>query len=185
MDRLKKNASKEYPVKVRIPVALLGFFLFLAVFPTLFFWGGNLLDGWFKLPRGFTGAFFLPIGIVMVISGLILAVWSAYYHFFPGKGTQVPLMPGHKLLWCGPYRFCRNPMVLGMALAYTGLAFLLHSWGVMMINLGFQILNLLYLKLIEEKELEARYGDAYSQYKRATPFFWFRFSAPVNKKTAD
>ena len=75
--------------------------------------------------------------------------------------------------------------VLGMALAYTGLAFLLHSRGVMIINLGFQFLNLLYLKLIEEKELEARYGETYRQYKRETPFFWFRFSAPVNKKTAD
>ena len=159
-------------MRIRILVTFLGFLFFLLILPVLFYWGGRGLNNWLHLPNKWNGLAGIVTGTILSIVGILLAVWSAYYHVVLGKGTQVPFMPGHKLLNIGPYRFCRNPMVLGMTLAYTGLGLILQSPGVLLLNLIFLLLNLGYLKFVEEKELLTRYGQSYQHYKDDTPFFW-------------
>jgi len=71
----------------------------------------------------------------------------------------------------GPYAFCRNPMMLGELLYLTGLGLLLASPSFLALTwLAFFPVVVAYLKLVEEKELEARFGEAYLAYKRRVPF---------------
>ena len=56
------------------------------------------------------------------------------------------------------------------ATAYLGLSIYLGSVAAIGLVALFAGLLLLYVKVVEEKELEARFGDAYLQYKRNTPF---------------
>lgn len=87
----------------------------------------------------------------------------------------MPVMPTQKLVVIRPFTYCRNPMTLGTILAYLGVCVWIGSISAVVIVLIFTILLLLYVKLLEEKELEARFGAEYLEYKRNTPFILPRF----------
>ena len=80
------------------------------------------------------------------------------------------MMPTQKLLTTGPFRYCRNPMTLGTILAYGGLTIAAGTPAGLTIVILLASLLLLYLKLVEEKELAERFGDEYLAYKREVPF---------------
>ena len=67
-------------------------------------------------------------------------------------------------------------MTLGTALFYLGVAIGLGSLSALVLALIYPVGILVYLMLIEENELEARFGSEYAEYKRNTPFliphFW-------------
>jgi protein-S-isoprenylcysteine O-methyltransferase Ste14 len=84
-------------------------------------------------------------------------------------------MATQKLIIQPPYSFCRNPMALGAILMYLGVAVLFGSMGaVVLVLLGAGCL-LTYIKRIEEKEMEIRFGQEYLDYKKKTPFLIPRF----------
>ena len=58
---------------------------------------------------------------------------------------------------------------------YLGAAILFRSIGAVILVLLFAGLLLLYIKRVEEKEMELRFGDEYRSYKRQTPFLIPRF----------
>jgi len=87
-----------------------------------------------------------------------------------GRGTPVPIAPTKKLVTTGPYGLCRNPMTLGELLYLTGLALSLGSPSLLILTWAFLFpVVVAYLKLVEERELEARFGEALA-YKREVPF---------------
>ncbi len=62
-------------------------------------------------------------------------------------------------------------MFLGAMLFYFGIGFLLNSISFLLLLFPFILIPLiLYYKLIEESELEKRFGDEYVEYKKKTPF---------------
>ena len=61
-------------------------------------------------------------------------------------------------------------MALGTLLLYLGFAFILKLASMVFLTLLFFIFLFLFIKLWEEKELEARFGEEYRKYKRRTPF---------------
>lgn len=61
-------------------------------------------------------------------------------------------------------------MTLGTDLFYLGVAIWLGSFSAIRLSLIYPVGILIYIKLIEEKELEARFGSDYLEYKRRTPF---------------
>ena len=79
-------------------------------------------------------------------------------------------MPTQRLIITGPYRFCRNPMILGVFIAYVGLAFWIASPSGIILSLIFITVASAYIKLVEEKELEVRFGSEYVAYKNRVPF---------------
>lgn len=87
-----------------------------------------------------------------------------------GHGTPVAIVPTQRLLVVPPYTYCRNPMVLGTATAYLGIAVWRGSLSAITLVLVIAALLLAYVKVLEEAELEARFGPDYLEYKRATPF---------------
>ena len=67
-------------------------------------------------------------------------------------------------------------MLTGVFTGLFGLGVLLHSVGTVLISTpAYILLHLVELKLVEEPELERRFGAAYSEYKRRVPMFWPRF----------
>jgi protein-S-isoprenylcysteine O-methyltransferase Ste14 len=84
-------------------------------------------------------------------------------------------MATQKLVIQAPYTYCRNPMALGAFGMYLGVAILFHSIGVGIVVLLFTGLLLVYIKRVEEKEMEIRFGQEYLSYKQQTPFLIPRF----------
>lgn len=70
----------------------------------------------------------------------------------------------------GPYARVRHPQYVGFVLILFG--FLLQ-WPTILKLAMFPVLVIMYVRLarFEERETEARFGDAYRQYAAATPAF--------------
>jgi protein-S-isoprenylcysteine O-methyltransferase Ste14 len=108
--------------------------------------------------------------------GLCLALWTVWAQFRHARGTPVPLMATKKVLTDKPYSYCRNPMALGTLLFYFGIAAVTSSFRAVFAVFLFALFLLIYIKLIEEKEVSLRFGEEYSRYTQRTPFIIPRLS---------
>lgn len=142
-------------------------FIFIPSIPFLFY---KDLDKNFDLPTKIADPLNFYLGFPIAILGFCLFAWTIWLFLQVGKGTQVPIMPTQKLVIVGPYSFTRNPMVLGVIIWVIGLELLINSLSFIAIGLITPLLYLAYIKLIEEKELKARFGKEYDEYKRKVPF---------------
>ncbi len=86
-------------------------------------------------------------------------------------------MPTQKLVIEGPYTYSRNPMSFGILLFYLGIGIWMDSLSFIGLVFIFMVLLVIYIKLVEEKELEERFGEDYIDNKKRTPFLF-----PVPKK---
>jgi protein-S-isoprenylcysteine O-methyltransferase Ste14 len=66
-------------------------------------------------------------------------------------------------------------MALGAFGMYLGVAILFRSIGAVILVLLFASGLLIYIKRVEEKEMEIRFGQEYLAYKQQTPFLIPRF----------
>jgi protein-S-isoprenylcysteine O-methyltransferase Ste14 len=140
--------------------------LLAAILVTLSHW----LDGWLRLPALSFGVANTIAGILLSLIGAGLVVWSVYVQFVIGKGTPAPAMATQRLVAEGPYAYSRNPMTLGALLFYAGIGIGMGSLSaIAMVLLVFTGL-LTYIFVHETQELEQRFGAAYLDYKRRTPF---------------
>ena len=105
-------------------------------------------------------------GLVLIATGLVLELWTIALHLVrTSQQVEVERTPTY-LLTRGPYQFTRNPMYLGELVLWIGWVFFFGSLPVL---IGFLLLAaLLNFRVVprEERELEARFGDAYIQYKK-------------------
>jgi len=104
----------------------------------------------------------LPGG-VLIICGAALAgsaVWR-----FKSAGTNVrPDRPVSKFVIAGPYRFTRNPMYLGLALAYAGIAIAgQFVWALVLLPAVVALIQRLAIEP-EEAYLKRRFGADYTSY---------------------
>ena len=103
--------------------------------------------------------------------------------FHQGERDPVPLNPPSKFVTSGPYKHVRNPMLTSLFILFFGLGILLKSISLTFIFTPFFILfNVLELKLIEEPELEKRFGTQYVEYKKRVPMFIPRLKREDPKK---
>ncbi len=144
--------------------------LFVVILPLALLYLGRLLDrglGWPVLLYPPVNAI---IGALMVLAGWLLAIWTIYIQFILGRGTPVPLMATQKLIIRPPYAYCRNPMALGAIVLYGGVSVVAGSLGAaLLVLLGAAVL-LIYIRLVEEQEMVARFGEEYLAYRRRVPF---------------
>jgi protein-S-isoprenylcysteine O-methyltransferase Ste14 len=163
---LIKRGKMEHSVAMRTIATLLGAALFLVGIPALILLVGRV----FLREQIFS---MLPARILSGVSfvlGLPWVVWALVWQLTKGKGTPIPVVPTKYFLQNGPYRFVRNPMMLGFFLCILGWAFWWNQWGSLIAAAGVEILLCLEIKFIEEPELAGRFGDAYREYKKETPF---------------
>jgi protein-S-isoprenylcysteine O-methyltransferase Ste14 len=63
-------------------------------------------------------------------------------------------------------------MLTGVFCSMFGLGFLVHSMSMVLLwTPVFVVVNLIELKLVEEPELERRFGASYREYKWSVPMF--------------
>lgn len=122
--------------------------------------------------------------LTILAAGVVLFVSSLYEFVTRGRGTLAPWDPPRHLVVHGPYRFVRNPMISGVLLFLVAEAMLLqtpaHAWWAA----GFAAINAIYIPLIEEPQLERRFGEAYRAYCRTVPRLLPRLS-PWNERVSD
>jgi protein-S-isoprenylcysteine O-methyltransferase Ste14 len=112
---------------------------------------------------------FYGTGLVAGLPGLFFSLWSAFHCMRHGNGTAAPWDPPKLFIASGPYRFSRNPMILGVMLLLLSEAIVFTSIKLLLWCILFTAINLLYIPLMEEKGLERRFGAEYLNYKRLTP----------------
>ena len=115
-------------------------------------------------------------GMALQLSGLALltvGVWlfsASLYNFWTrGRGTLAPWDPPRRLVVDGPYRFVRNPMISGVIFILFAEALVLLSPQHAVWAGVFLLINLVYLPLLEEPMLVARFGESYLRYKEHVP----------------
>jgi protein-S-isoprenylcysteine O-methyltransferase Ste14 len=163
-------SKKEHSLGSRLIAVLPAGLLFVGGIPWLLLHGLPRLDGWLGLTPFGHGSVLLILGALLILFGLPIGIWTVFDQFTRARGTPLPVMATQHLLTDGPYAFSRNPMVFGTLCAYLGVSLLSGSWSSLIIDLIFSSLLLAYLKLVEERELAARFGQEYLDYKSTTPF---------------
>lgn len=136
---------------------------------------GLLIDRLFRVPPLLPGMIGAAVGAPLLVAGSILTAWCVL-RFKLAAGTPVPFNPPTELVVEGPYVWTRNPMLTGVFTGLFGLGALLHSFGMVFVSIpAYIVLHVVELKMVEEPELERRFGVSYSEYKRRVPMFWPRF----------
>ena len=129
---------------------------------------------------------------------LVFLDWNAWWfssHLRIGAGIPAALLGGLLVAWgiitlgwtnsagiedgfvlAGPYRFTRNPQYVGNIMFFIGLSIVANS---LLLWITHALLILVYVlyPITEERWLEDRYGQAYREYRRATPRYWSRSPA--------
>jgi len=104
-------------------------------------------------------------GIIVAGAILGLGLWSVVLFRRSGQ-NESPWKPSPALVARGPYRITRNPMYLQMVLVCIGLAVILANVWILLLTPLCAWLLQRFAILPEEAYLEARFGDAYRDYKR-------------------
>jgi len=103
-------------------------------------------------------------GAVLFVLGALIAGWG-WMTFHREGTTRVPGRASTTLVTWGPYRFTRNPMYVGLSLAYVGEAGLLHQlWPVLLLPLTIVYVNSVVIP-VEESRLLAVFGASYDAYR--------------------
>ncbi|AFD07181.1 hypothetical protein Solca_2127 [Solitalea canadensis DSM 3403] len=113
--------------------------------------------------------FFIVLGVLFLLTGLSLFIWTVYLFRTFGKGTLAPWTPTQTLVIKGPYKYCRNPMITGVFFILLGETLTLNSVNLLIFAAIFFIINTIYFILKEEPDLKERFGGDYQKYKEHVP----------------
>ena len=116
----------------------------------------------------------IVIGALLIAAGLGLAVSAL--GLFRSAGTHAePWKPSTALVIEGIFKWLRNPMYVGLTSCLAGLSVLLASdWMLVMTIVFVPVIHFGVVRR-EERYLEAKFGDAYRQYKARVP----RYGIPI------
>ncbi len=149
------------------PIAAIIFFGVITFFVFCSFW----VDTWLNLPYLPAAWWRYAIAAIIFTAGIALGA-TTVIKFFSTGGTPVPTSPPPKLITTGLYGCIRNPMALGMLLMLEGLGFYFGSLSLIIFFAPLPVvLYALYIKAVEEPELELRFGKEYVEYKKRVPMF--------------
>jgi len=170
VDKLVAVSKDPLSPRSRFVARVLPVFVFFFFIPMLFFIIPSfVLDPWLQLPTFLTQATRAILGGVLIALGVYFLVSSTKAQREIGKGTPMPLKATQKLVVDKSYSYCRNPLYFGLITFFFGISIMIGSISSLVMVLIFSVIILSYIKLIEEKELEIRYGIDYLEYKKSTP----------------
>lgn len=111
-------------------------------------------------------------GMIVGAAGAAIALWCILSFALIGRGTPAPFDPPRRLVVKGPYRYVRNPMYLGAALALVGAALFYETGVLWAYAAGFLLLMHGFVVLYEEPILRRTFGEAYADYSRKVGRWW-------------
>ena len=149
------------PPLIYIGFLLLGWLIFRFATPELV---GPDAAGWLGLGFGLETQTRRIVSLPLIIGGLLLDGAAAGY--FRRLGTAVePWKPSTVLATDGLYRFSRNPIYLGFAITYVGLAVAMDSVLVLLLLIPCLWVVDRFVIQREERYLSARFGADYDAYR--------------------
>lgn len=112
------------------------------------------------------------LGVIPLISGLALNVWT-------GRQMSLKVLVGYpelklsegRLVSAGPFSVIRHPTYLAHILMLAGVFLITGYTGPGFLALFDLLISDSVIIPLEERELQARFGDAYREYKRKVPKF--------------
>jgi protein-S-isoprenylcysteine O-methyltransferase Ste14 len=116
----------------------------------------------------------IALGLLLAVLGCLLAFGGM--QSFTRAGTNVnPYQPTLALSTTGIYAYLRNPMYVGLGFLVAGIGIGLASdWTLVMLVVGAVAIHVGVVKR-EERYLEARFGQAYRNYKGTVPRYGWPF----------
>ena len=168
---LKKYPSKSLAVKITVIIYMV--FICAYFIPLLYvLFGPNFThyDLMIGIPLSGFLTVFKIVGTVMSLLGIFFILVSFYALAVSGRGLPAFLL-SQKLATEGLYTFTRNPMSLGFYILIVAVGLLKGSiflilWSLIVIIPA----HICFLKFFEERELEFRIGQPYTDYKKRVPF---------------
>ena len=125
---------------------------------------GPEVAGWLGLGFGMETQTRRIVSLPLIIGGLLLDGAAAGY--FRRLGTAVePWKPSTVLATDGLYRFSRNPIYLGFAITYVGLAVAMDSVLILLLLIPCLIVVDRFVIQREERYLSAKFGADYDTYR--------------------
>ena len=172
VDALYKLATSGRKVKAfTTPLGFIFYFTLITLLVIISIY----LDRVLHLPKIILTSPSLISSIIIIAIGLFLMLASAL-QFLRARGTPVPFNPPPRLVAKGLYRYIRNPMMTGQYIFLFGVGIFFNSISLLFIfTPAFIIITIMYLKFIEEPELEKRLGSEYVEYKNKVPMFFPKF----------
>ena len=113
-------------------------------------------------------------GMIVGTAGAVIALWCVFAFARIGKGTPAPFDPPRRLVIRGPYRFVRNPMYIGAALALAGAALFYESVPLLAYAVLFLVASHVFVVWYEEPTLRRTFGQEYEAYCRKVRRWWPR-----------
>ena len=126
---------------------------------------GGVEDAW---PWQASGLVLLGLGLTIRVYAIrLLAV-----HFT----SRVTLLPEHRLIRSGPYRWIRHPSYLGQLMILVGLGAMMANWVSLFAAPCFTAFALIARIRLEERAMAEHFGADFESYRRTTwrllPLVW-------------
>jgi protein-S-isoprenylcysteine O-methyltransferase Ste14 len=139
--------------------------------PPLIYLGFLVVGIWAGRAMAFPGLGLGPaaryfIGSVITLIGILVGPVGGAGLFHLHRTAIIPVKPATSLVTSGIYRWTRNPMYLGMALIYAGLAIVFDSLLALVLLIVVLAIIQGYAIAREEAYLERAFGEDYAAYKR-------------------
>jgi protein-S-isoprenylcysteine O-methyltransferase Ste14 len=103
----------------------------------------------------------------LILFGLGLIGYCAW-QFKRAQTCIEPWRPTSCIIANGPYRYSRNPIYLGFAIAGVGIALAFNTYWMLLSVLVFVLIANKFVIEKEEKYLERKFGESYLNYQRQT-----------------
>jgi protein-S-isoprenylcysteine O-methyltransferase Ste14 len=109
----------------------------------------------------------LWIATVLVAIGLGFSVWARAW-LGRNWSAEVAVKKDHELVRSGPYALVRHPIYTGVLLALVGSALAVDKWRGL---IGLLLLVVAFLRkmVIEERFMQAEFGETYTRYRNEVP----------------
>ena len=154
----RDEVARPFQVLMRVPVPWVFILGYLIGVGLEYFWP-------LRLRSDVSGRVTTSIGAVLFTVGALIAGWGLVT-FRRARTTTVPGESSSQLVTWGPYRFSRNPMYVGLAIAYLGEAFLQRQvWPAVLLPIVLAYVNWVVIP-VEQARLSDVFDAEYAAYQR-------------------
>lgn len=169
---LVRLAGREHAPAVYLAALSVAAVVVVLVLPLLAVVAGRYVDASFGVPAVESWVYRRPAALFLTGFGIYVTVRCVWLMYAVGGGTPNPLLPTKRLVTSGPFEYCRNPLSPSVAVYVSGVALWFGTLSGAALVLGLLAVLLVFVRLFEEKELEARFGEEYRAYRARTPFLF-------------